>query len=197
MTTIYVSSDKYEALPKRRDYDFYPTPRQFCDKALRLVELPEKGIILDAGAGTGVWGQAYKNIYPKARLFGIDVRELPKAEKYDFWETADFLNTTPLKIASAVVGNPPYNKAEEFIYHSFEYLQDGGKLVLLLRLAFLESAKRYNGLWAEHRLQKCFVSASRVSYTGDGKTDATAYAVFVWQKGWTGTTELDWFDWKQ
>jgi hypothetical protein len=89
-----------------------------------------------------------------------------------------------------IIGNPPFGLAEEFVRYSLSLLDKNGWLVFLLRLAFLEGQDRGRGLWSEFPLHTCGVYSPRPSFTGDGKTDATAYAAYVWQKGFAGETRL-------
>ena len=71
-------------------------------------------------------------------------------------------------------------------------LEDGGYIIQLLRLNFLEGQARGRGIHKRHPPQKVVVCAGRVSFTGDGKSNATAYAFFIWQKGWLGKPSLEW-----
>ncbi len=94
-----------------------------------------------------------------------------------------------------VVGNPPYKFAETFIRNGMAVLNDGGWLVFLLRLAFLEGQARAKALWREYPPHTVAVASRRPSFTGNGKTDATAYACFYILKGYRGPTNLSWLDW--
>lgn len=194
MTTIYTSAEKLAALPKRHDFDFYPTPRELCDSALNWIVTNPKSNVLDPGAGTGVWGQAVKAQYPSATITGIDIRPLPKPQDYSFWFQADFKKVKPEPVFDCVIGNPPFKHAEAFVRLGMSWLARGGQLLFLLRLNFLESQNRYAGLFAEYQPKRVVISSRRVSFTGDGKTNATAYALFIWEKGWAHGTTLDWFD---
>lgn len=79
-----------------------------------------------------------------------------------------------------IIGNPPYSLALEFTEKCLSLLSDEGKLVFLLRTAFLESKKRY-GFWQREPLSELYVLSKRPSFTGKG-TDATSYSWFVWDK---------------
>lgn len=59
-------------------------------------------------------------------------------------------------------------------------LNENGKLIFLLRTAFLESKSRYD-FWQENPLSGLYVMSKRPSFTGNG-TDATSYSWFVWDK---------------
>lgn len=94
-----------------------------------------------------------------------------------------------------IVGNPPYADAEEFVRESMRYLRHGGVLAYLLRLAFLEGQDRSAGLWREFPAHTVAVASKRPSFTGNGKTDATAYAMYYFVKGYDGPTFLKRIDW--
>ena len=191
MTTIYMKGDK--SLPKRQDFDFYPTPLAVAQDALTHVPIMiNPTCILDPGAGTGVWGKAARGLFPQSTITGIDLRPVPKVPAYNFWFHADYLLMDAAPVFDLVIGNPPYKYAEQFVRQSMKMLEIQGCLILLLRLNFLESQSRATGLWREHPPLKVVVSSKRVSFTGDGKTNATAYAYFIWQKGWKGETRLLW-----
>lgn len=194
MTTVYVSGNAINNLPKRRAFDFYPTPLHVASDALTF--LPEgftPQCILDPGAGTGVWGMASRRRWPNSLITGVELRtETPKPNAYNFWMHQNFLLSTATPAFDLVVGNPPYDVAEQFIRHSLNCLEHGGYMVLLLRLAFLESQTRARALYRHTPPQSVVVRANRVSFTGDGQTNATAYAYFIWQKDWHGEPALKW-----
>lgn len=194
MTTVYVTASALQNLPARRDFDFYPTPIDVCSDALTFLPDSVNPLnILDPGAGAGVWGTAARRMYPNALITGIDIRpETLRPRAYNFWMHGDFLlmNTSPC--FDLVIGNPPYKYAEQFVRRSLDMLEDGGYLILLLRLNFLEGQDRSRRLHRKYPPKKVVVRAGRVSFTGDGKSNATAYGYFVWQKGYSGRTVLDW-----
>lgn len=165
----------------RDTFDFYPTPRPYADQMLDLVgHFHEPPYVLDPGAGTGVFGDAVRAAYPEAVIAGTDLRPLPRPVSYDYWQTGvDFLKMRPAPVFDLVVGNPPYKFAEQFVRLSMASLREGGRLVFLLRLAFLESERRLK-LWRDYPLKEVWVFPKRPSFTGNGKSDATAYAAFVW-----------------
>jgi hypothetical protein len=74
--------------------------------------------------------------------------------------------------------NPPYKLAQEFIERGLEVANN---VVVLLRLNFLEGQKR--SAWLREHVPDVYVLPKRPSFTGDGKTDATAYA---WMVFWPG-----------
>lgn len=78
----------------------------------------------------------------------------------------------------------PVADAEAFVRKALSELTHGGWVVFLLRLAFLEGQDRYRRLWRYAIPSNVLTLSRRPSFTGDGNTDATAYATYYWQKGY-------------
>lgn len=181
-------------LRKRNLWDYYPTPPETIHLVLAALPMGLKPkVIYDAGAGKGEWGPSIKECYPKSWLVGIELYNKPNPKlrtAYDRWMREDYLQLFSEEVPLAkelapdlILGNPPYKLAEAFIRKSLLLLESDGVLLFLLRLAYLESADRGYGLWKDIPPQDVWVLSERPSFTGDGKTDATAYAIYSWQKG--------------
>lgn len=209
MAIIYSKREPIELPEETKVSEFYETPKELVEKVFydlrsELVEYMLPGAmcaVIDAGAGTGVWGKAFKEVISdKSHLIGFEIRDIPSPECYDVWYTANYLNSlvedSYEDSVDVVIGNPPFKHAEEFINRSLSLLRDGGHLVFLLRLSFLESRGRFERLWANGLNPKLVLAcAPRVKFYGNSSND-TAYAVYVWQKGYEGKTELDWITWE-
>ena len=184
-----------EKVMRPRDpMDHYPTPIALCHEALRLIPPITPRWILDPGAGTGVWGEAIKQRWPICHLTGVEIRrDAPRHASYDRWERFDYVQEQRFYSGyDLVIGNPPYKHAEAFVRAALAACRDKGYVLFLLRLAFLEGQARGVGLWKQHSPRQVAVCSKRPSFTGDGQTDATAYALFLWQKGYSGATALTW-----
>lgn len=165
--------------------DFYPTPEGLVLAILHAiapwVSLNERSPrILDVGAGHGIWGKIVRKLWPHAHIAGVDNHfHHPRVSGvYDVWFVCDFLEFN-WEGYDIIIGNPPYKYAEEFVRHAHKFCDS---VIYLLRLAFLESQTRLYGLWQEIIPIIVWVLGRRPSFTGDGKTDATAYAVYWWNK---------------
>jgi hypothetical protein len=181
----------------RDAHDHYPSPLPLCHAALRLIPPMTPRWILDPGAGAGVWGEAARARWPISHITGVELRrDVPRPLVYDRYERFDFVTEAAFYSGyDLVIGNPPYKHAEAFVRAALEATRTGGYVCFLLRLAFLESQERGKGLWKAHPPQTVAVCSRRPSFSGDGKTDATAYAVFVWQRGRAESeTALTWLD---
>lgn len=202
MTIIY--SDK--PLRLRYKNDLYPTPVEFCKAALDTLTMNKDfGNVLDPGAGLGAWGKALRDNakFTLSNLVGVelDIDTYPDGEYYNEWFVNDYLTWKTDMRFDLIMGNPPYGQAEEFVRKSFELLNPGGIVLFLLRLSFLESQKRGNGLWKEYAPRVVHVISRRVSFTGNRKSDETAYGLYRWQEhqleGFyaTGPPFLNWLEW--
>jgi len=100
----------------------------------------------------------------------------------------DFLSYRTGTTPKWIIGNPPYSHAIEHVEQAL--VTSGRHVVFLLRLAFLESRKRA-AFWKLCPAFKVIVLSKRPSFTGDGKTNSCAYAVFWWDRLHSGPTELE------
>lgn len=166
-------------------HEFYPTPISYVRSCLSFMpELTRLPRVLDAGCGGGVWGEGLRELYPGAGLAGIDIRNVRKHDAYNLWLANTSYFTKRWHDLDAVIGNPPFSIATQWILHSLAQLREGGYLVLLLRLAFLEGERRATALYSKGiKPIRLAVYSKRPSFSNDGGTDKTAYMAVVWQKG--------------
>lgn len=201
-----------EALPARRPHDYYPTEPVLIRAALAGYG-PKRPpwSVLDPGAGDGRWGQAAKRIYPGTLLHGVELRWEPRPAGFDgWWPGVDFRRFAPSghpcrryslrspgqcpeRTYDFICGNPPYGPvvddtpmAEHFVRHAWRLLAGGGRILFLLRLAFMASVDRYAGLWSELPPTVVAVCSTRPSFGvnkhGRKGTQNIEYALFVWDK---------------
>ena len=183
-------------MSNRDALDRYYTPDSVARKLVAAI--PDLGArvppltILEPSCGAGAFLRAIGERWPDARMTGIDADIAAPAQFDDglpafIFHKRDFLRWE--QQADLIIGNPPFNAAEEHVRHALKLSRVG--VGFLLRLAFLESTKR-EGLWKEHRPSKVFVLSRRPSFTGGG-TDSAAYGFFWWDRRQRVTrTEMDW-----
>jgi len=173
--------------------DFYRTPKWAVEALLGLEDI--RGNILDPGCGDGailsvlseredVEGALGVELDPGLASRAVEAGALGRLDVVtgDFLEYAE--KVSPHRAFDAVVGNPPYRLAADFARASLGCVRPGGKVALLLRLNFLGSSrKRLDLVGTGSALVHVVVLSRRPSFTGDGKTDATDYAWFVWEVG--------------
>ena len=165
---------------ERREADFYPTPA-FCTNAL-LAEVRFGRLILDPAAGDGaildvVSGWAMPDGSPFVTL-GLELdkeRAKTAAQKHRVYHADALTDSWPA--CDAIITNPPYSLASEFVARAMTQASSVPK-AFLLPLGFLGS----EGRAVMHRSypSDLYVIPRRPSFTSDGKTDAEVYGWFVW-----------------
>jgi hypothetical protein len=154
---------------ERRTDDAYLTP-QWCVRRLLEVWQPRAGVLMEPAVGTGAIVAAVGESFGPWLAYDIrpEVVSIPR----------DFLEMTSTSPGvTAVITNPPYCLAEEFVRHSRKVCPCAD-LVFLLRIAFLASAGRLP-LWRDLGTPDLYVLPNRPSFTGNG-TDSADYAWFRW-----------------
>jgi hypothetical protein len=110
-------------------------------------------------------------------IITIDIRQDSRADiKEDYLEIdcpGDF---------DVIITNPPFNLAREIIEKALNDVNDGGFVIMLLRLNFF-GGKLRKDMWDRQMPKYAFVHNRRMSFTDDGKTDSIEYMHAVWQKG--------------
>jgi hypothetical protein len=175
--------------------DYYTEPRWLVDALLRHERFVDP--VIDPCCGGGSIVAALRDAGYAAT--GSDIADR------GFGERADVLQLRQ-PIAS-LVSNPPFKLAEQIVWRCLPLLIPGGKLALLLRLAFLESQERQR-LFDETPLARVLVPRQRASMPPgctDGPRDhhgalipaaasggSTPYAWFIWEPGCVHPTTLGW-----
>ncbi len=95
-----------------------------------------------------------------------------------------------------ILTNPPFRLAEKFVEKGMSLLENGNKLILFLKIQFLEGQKRKE-LFKKYPPKYVYVNSARQLCAKDGefeKYTATTqfYAWYVWEKGFTGETIIRW-----
>jgi hypothetical protein len=98
----------------------------------------------------------------------------------------------------AIVTNPPFKNAHEFVERSLHFAP---YVAMLLRLAFLESEKR-RSILDDGRLSRIYVFRNRLpmmhreGWAGPKASSATPFAWFIWDRSHKGPTQLHRISWE-
>lgn len=153
--------------------DFYPTPDWGTLALLQYVKF--RGSILEPCCGDGAMAKILH------RETGLPVHASDIVDR-GFGRKKDFLEIH--KSVVNIVTNPPFNVAEELLTHALHLAQD--KVCFLLRLAFLESRRRYNLFYRDMPPTRLLVFSERLSMYPKGHEikggGTTSYAWFIWDK---------------
>ena len=168
----------------RVPHDFYPTPVPVIESFFNTYDIPKNSTILEPSAGNGNFIKTIKSIEDSNIIDAIEIREEEKECLTDCADNViigDFLNiNVPKDKYDIVIGNPPFEYALEFVQKSLDIVKPDGKVIFLLRTAFLESQKRFN-FWQKNKLSRLYTLSKRPKFVGDG-TDRYAYSWFIWDK---------------
>lgn len=110
----------------------------------------------------------------------------------------DFLMERDFCEDGAIITNPPFKLAEEFVEHALTICP---KVVMLLRLAFYESERRSrildNGWLARiYVFRKRLPMMHRDGWEGKKANSGIAFAWFVWDKTHQGPTTIRRISWE-
>jgi len=163
--------------------DFYPTP-EWATQAL-LEQENFDGSIWECACGDGAMSEVIKQ-------YGYNVYSSDLYERGYGEGGIDFVSSN--KKFDNIITNPPFHSAEQFVSSGIRNASK--KFALLLRLAFLESARRQTEIFNLNPPARVWVFSERITFYPKGVVrkgnGTTAYAWFVWDKAWIDNTELCW-----
>ena len=173
---------------ERQREDYYATEPSATEWLCKLEQF--SGPILEPSCGEGHISEVLK-----AQGYDVTSRDLVNR---GYGDEADFLSIDNTEWMGDIVTNPPYKFAKEFVEKALQIIPNGNKVVMFLKLTFLEGKARRN-LFRTAPPIRVWVSSSRLKCAMNGDFDAmggsaTAYAWFVWQKGYKGDTIIKWFN---
>ena len=177
---------------ERENDDFYATDPVAAELLLELEQFSTN--IWECACGEGHLSKVFEK-------HGHTVKSTDLIERGYGEGGVNFLNITDYVFDGDIITNPPYKYATDFIYKAIELIPDGHKVAMFLKIQFLEGKSRKK-LFQQYPPKTVYVSSSRLlcaknaDFVGmkAGGGSAVAYAWYVWEKGYTGHTELKWFN---
>lgn len=182
-----MAKNSFMARQNVEEHDFYPTP-DYATEALLDRELFEEGVIWECACGDGAISKILKS--RGLQVFSTDLIN----RGYGEVRNLDFIQELPdIYKAKHIITNPPFKLAKSFIEQAL-YMTTG-KVAMLLRLAFLESADRYE-LFKTTPLKTVYVFSKRLTMSAKGKGASKGgmipFAWFVWEHGYEGKPYIEW-----
>lgn len=175
-----------------RGDDLYETPPEAVRALLAAEQVPAR--IWEPACGPGA-------IVKVLRASG---REVIAGDLVDYgcplsFKGIDFLMEycAPYDL-ECIVTNPPYKLADQFVAKAIELCP---KVIMLLRLAFLESERRRpildgGQLARVHVFRNRLPMMHRDGWEGRKVSSSISFAWFVWDRAHTGPTELRRISWE-
>jgi hypothetical protein len=165
--------------------DRYDTPPEAVHALLKVEPLPHR--IWEPACGRG-------NVVDVLRARGHHVIATDLVDRGcpDSISRIDFLLPGPRIDCDAIVTNPPYALADQFVATA---LERAPLVMMLLRLAFIESARRATILDGG-QLARVYAFANRLprmhrdGWSGARSSSSIAFGWFVWDRSYRGPTEL-------
>ena len=182
---------------ERETDDYYATDPIAADKLLNVVT--PRHLIWECACGGGHLSERLTE--RGYDVFNSDIKNRGYAKQH---LVLDFLKQDRdrelLSCDYDILTNPPYKYATEFVLKALELLHEGCKCYMFLKLTFLEGKRRHKEIFKQMPPQRLYVFTDRVSCAKnadfarmrDNGGSAVAYAWYVWQKGYTGPTEVQW-----
>lgn len=196
---------------KENPNQFHKTPPEFALAAIRFMFDQYSNIhmfegtprYLDAGAGrNGVWGQCLRQVLTERKMLGsisgVELETCPQPEGYEDWRQADFLSDIMLygSVFAGAFTNPPFTPSQLFIERMHLYCLHGATIMALLPLNFIAGQRRHLSFFPVHGPTDIYPLGQRVSFSGNGKTDAREYCLAFWKVGYSAPFARTWWNWQ-
>lgn len=177
---------------ERQNEDYYATTPKAAELLLELETFSPN--IWECARGEGHLSKVFESKGYNVRSSDLMDRGFGEIE-------TDFLGIDNLEWNGDVITNPPYKYAQEFVEKALQIIPIGNKVAMFLKLQFMEGKGRKN-LFLKNPPKTIYVSSSRLMCAKNaefekmvaGGGSAVAYAWYVWEKGFVGTTILKWFN---
>jgi hypothetical protein len=180
---------KAHALKARKD-DLYETPPEAVRALLKAENLPHN--IWEPACGPGSIVSVLRDA--GHNVFATDLVDYGCPASLS---GVDFLMERDAGDNHAIVTNPPFKLATEFVRHALELCP---RVYMLLRLAFLESSSRCDIL-DDGRLARVHIFRNRLpmmhrhGWSGPKSTSTTAFAWFYWHRQHRGPALMNRISW--
>lgn len=173
---------------ERQREDYYATEPKAVEELLKIETFCDS--ILEPSCGEGHISEVLKR-----NGYHVVSRDLVDR---GYGDVADFLSVDNTLWNGDVITNPPYRYAQEFVEKALQIVPKGRKIAMFLHIQFLEGKKRKE-LFMRTPPKTIWVSSSRLKCAINGDfaqagSSAAAYAWFVWEKGYCGSTTVKWFN---
>lgn len=172
---------------KLNNNDFYETPSWATEIMLENIRF--EGSIYEPCSGYGAISKILEN-----KGYDVISSDLRDDEQVYGKKGVDMLSIQKENIVDNIITNPPYKFAQEVIEQSLKLANK--KVVMLLKLSFLESASRYD-FFKNTPLKNVYVFCKRVTMYPHGtekpkNSGTVAYAWFEWDNGYEGEPMIKW-----
>lgn len=173
----------------RAENDFYATDPKAVEMLLNTYRINGTKI-LEPCVGQGHIADKVLSFYKSEykSVTGVDIVD----RGYKDTIVTDFLTWNTDDKYDAIITNPPYSLAKEFIEKGLSLLKEDGQMAVFLKLQFLEGAKRKE-FFKDYPPKYIYVFRNRMPTwklgnpinpdTGKKWAEVICFAWFIWEKG--------------
>ena len=186
----------------RSDLDFYETPPDVTKAFLDASGWqPKTRVIWEPAAGNNAIANVLSERF-QVQVISTDIKQRQEyiAAEVDFLAHPGWVDHPQLENKD-IVTNPPFSHAQQFVEKALELVD--GDVVMLLRLAFLETQGRRT-LFDRKHLREVWVSSKRIHFsspalerrakeTGKKSNSGMAMAWFIFNRNYNGDPVIKWF----
>jgi hypothetical protein len=177
-----------------RGNDLYETPEVATLALLRAEPLPRT--IWEPACGPGAIVRVLRGA--GHRVIATDLIDYHSPDQ-DHAGRDFLLERRAPRGVGMIVTNPPFKLVAQFAAHALSLCP---RVTMLLRLTFLESARR-SAILDGGQLARVHVFRNRLpmmhrdGWTGSRVSNPTAFAWYVWESGYIGKPEIDRISWNR
>lgn len=124
---------------ERETNDFYATDPSAIDRLVKKIDLPKQ--ILEPACGAGHLSIRLEEL--GHNVYSSDLIDRGFGHVQDFFA----MQEPPFAGDYAIVTNPPYKYAKEFVLHALELVPVGSLVCMFLKTTFAEGKGRFNSLF--------------------------------------------------
>lgn len=116
---------------------YFPTPRMLAENLVASANITAESIVLEPEGGTGNIASVIAEVVPKNQItcYEIQPQHCDTLRKLGFIaHQADFLSVEPVRLYTAVIMNPPFEKQADIdhVLHAYKFLKPGGTLSAIM-----------------------------------------------------------------
>lgn len=170
---------------ERHPDDYYATEPKATELLMQEQDFSE--CVLEPCCGQGHMAEVLARKY---KVYAFDLFDRGYGTVADFFKFKSWHGD--------IITNPPYKGALKFVQHALEIIPEGNKVAMFLRIQFLEGKER-GEFFKNNPPKYIYISRGRLKCGKNGdfgslSSSATAYAWFVWQKGFKGEPIIRWIN---
>ena len=171
---------------ERQVDDYYATDPNALEKLLEVEKFSKN--VWECACGEGHLSKVLLSR-------GYEVKSSDIVKRSYECEILDFLESN-ISWHGDIITNPPYKFAQSFVEKALASINVGHKVVMFLKLQFLEGQQRRK-MFEKFPPKYIYVFSKRTNCAKNGKfelygSNAIAYAWYIWEKGFTGEPVIRW-----